>query len=310
MSSVARLFLTCALVFTLPLSSFALDDNIIQMVEAGDLEEGDLIQMVNNGDLEESDIGELLHMGLIDEQSLIEYLVEDEGYEYPEAVHIVNGMEMEPEPEMMEAMEPRFEMITPLEIQPIEPDETEEADEPIKEVTLQALSPHLKGIIQESIDQGEMPPEDILEELPPGLREEIVAAIREGMEGREPMVTEEESPQGIQGFFSEYWVQFWALLVGLIGVFLAVSGYSVASSKKKKSISRFINEIDDTFESFKWKSKRCEAELYRLQDVMDEKLKEGKIDESTYHLLVSRIEKYMKEVQDVEDPLRKHKNKK
>lgn len=117
-------------------------------------------------------------------------------------------------------------------------------------------------------------------------------------------LTDAQQDEGLENWISEYWVQFLALLVGLIGVFLAVSGYSIAASKKKKSISTLINEIDDTFESFKWKSKRCEAELYRLQDVMDEKLKGGKLDESAYHLLVNRIEKYLKEVQDVHDPLR------
>lgn len=109
---------------------------------------------------------------------------------------------------------------------------------------------------------------------------------------------------GNQSFLSEYWVQFWALVVGLIGVFLAVTGFSFANRKKRKSVSRFINEIDNTFESFKWKSKRCEAELYHLHDVVDEKLKDGKIDESAYNLLIDRIDKYMKEVQEVDDPVR------
>lgn len=109
---------------------------------------------------------------------------------------------------------------------------------------------------------------------------------------------------GVQNFLSEYWVQFWALVVGLIGIFVAVTGFSFANRKKRKSISRYINEIDDTFESFKWKSKRCEAELYRLHDVIDDKLKEGKIDESAYSLLMTRIDKYMKEVQEVHDPVR------
>lgn len=111
-------------------------------------------------------------------------------------------------------------------------------------------------------------------------------------------------------FLSEYWIQLWALVLGAIGVILAVTGFSFANRKKRKSVSRFINEIDDTFESFKWKSKRCEAELYRLHDVVDEKLKEGKIDEAAYNLLIDRINKYMKEVQEVHDPVREQTKKK
>jgi len=81
---------------------------------------------------------------------------------------------------------------------------------------------------------------------------------------------------------------------------LAVTGFTIAGAKKKKSVSKFINDIDDTFASFKWKSKRCEAELYRLQDLIEDKLKAGKIDESSYHLLMNRIEKYLKEIKEVD----------
>lgn len=104
--------------------------------------------------------------------------------------------------------------------------------------------------------------------------------------------------QGFQNFISEYWVQFLALVVSLIGVFFAVTGFTFAGQKKKKSVANFINQIDDTFASFKSKSKRCEAELYRIEDLIEDKLKTGKIDESSYELLTKRIQKYLKEVQE------------
>ena len=45
------------------------------------------------------------------------------------------------------------------------------------------------------------------------------------------------------------------------------------------------------------KAKRCEAELYRLKDIVDTELKSGKIDDSTYSLLTNRIEGYMIDIQ-------------
>lgn len=113
--------------------------------------------------------------------------------------------------------------------------------------------------------------------------------------------------QGFQSFISEYWVQFLALVVSLVGVFFAVTGFTFAGQKKKKSVASFINQIDDTFASFKSKSKRCEAELYRIEDLIEDQLKNGKIDESSYELLTKRIQKYLKEVQEIDHPVgRKH----
>lgn len=104
----------------------------------------------------------------------------------------------------------------------------------------------------------------------------------------------------IESFISEYWVQFLALVVSLIGVALAVTGFTVAGAKKKKSVTRFIHQIDDTFASFKWKSKRCEAELYRLHDLIDDQLKNGRIDEGAYELLNKRIDKYLAEIKEID----------
>lgn len=105
----------------------------------------------------------------------------------------------------------------------------------------------------------------------------------------------------VQGMFSEYWVQFLALVVSLIGVVLAVSGFSLATKKKQKYLKKYLHEIDDVYSSYKWKTKRCEAELYRLQDQIEDQLKEGAIDENTYHLLEKRIEKYLDEIKYSEE---------
>ncbi len=116
---------------------------------------------------------------------------------------------------------------------------------------------------------------------------------------------EEEAKPGfggrIQGIFSEYWVQMLALIVSVIGVVLAVSGFSIANKSKQKNLKKFLHEIDDAYTSYKWKTKRCEAELYRLLDQVEEQLKEGKIDESTFSLLEKRIHKYLDEIKYAEE---------
>lgn len=100
----------------------------------------------------------------------------------------------------------------------------------------------------------------------------------------------------MEKMFSEYWVQFLALVVSLIGLILGVTGFSLANKKKRKYLKRYMHEIDDAYSSYKLKTKRCEAELYRLQDQIEDQLKDGKIDENTYHLLEKRIEKYLDEI--------------
>jgi len=86
-------------------------------------------------------------------------------------------------------------------------------------------------------------------------------------------------------------------VVAIITVLIAVSGFTFASKNKRKSISKYINQIDDTYSEYKMKAKRCEAELYRLKDIIDDQLKTAKIDDGAYQLLMNRIEGYMIDIQ-------------
>jgi len=104
-----------------------------------------------------------------------------------------------------------------------------------------------------------------------------------------------------QNIFSEYWLQFFGAFASVIAVVIAISGFSLSGKKKQKMLKKLMHEIDDAYGSFKQKSKRCEAELYRLQDLIEENLKEGHIDENTFQLLEKRIEKYLKEVKEADE---------
>jgi len=93
------------------------------------------------------------------------------------------------------------------------------------------------------------------------------------------------------------WGLFWTVVGATAGVAALLAGWYY-TRKKRKSISRFMTEIDDTYSSFKMKSRRCEAELYRLKDMVSDELKKGKIDENIYMVLEKRIEDYLKEIRE------------
>jgi hypothetical protein len=90
--------------------------------------------------------------------------------------------------------------------------------------------------------------------------------------------------------------------LGVITAFIAIAGFIAGIiryyivKKKKKSVSNYFSNIDDTYSNFKMKSRRCEAELYRLQDMIIEDFKNHKIDESSFALLEQRINNYLQEI--------------
>lgn len=90
-----------------------------------------------------------------------------------------------------------------------------------------------------------------------------------------------------------------SVVISILAGLAAIFGFSVSSHKKKRAISKYMEEIDSTFSEYKWKTKRCEAELYRLHDVLEDSLKKGKIDESLFELLTKRIDKYLHEIQNL-----------
>lgn len=179
----------------------------------------------------------------------------------------------------------------------------EEHDTATDQEEFRKLPVWVQNFIKDKIASGELPSKEDLEKLPPELKDEIIQIISQRLKEKENAEKDGDTAGkkgGFDSFISEYWVQFLALVVSLVGVGLAVTGFTFANAKKKKSVTKLINQIDDTFASFKWKSKRCEAELYRLQDVIEDELKEGKLDEGAYHLLVNRIDKYLKEIKEID----------
>ncbi len=91
----------------------------------------------------------------------------------------------------------------------------------------------------------------------------------------------------------------WTMLeVILAAVALVVSVIIVGAARfnnrrKRDQIKELIDQIDDAFFTFKRNSRRCEAELYRLKDIVLEQYKSGTINEANYTILNERIDDYI-----------------
>ena len=63
--------------------------------------------------------------------------------------------------------------------------------------------------------------------------------------------------------------------------------------RKRGRVKTLLDDIDNVFFSHKKNARRCEAELYRLKDIVLEDYKNGKINEQSYDVLNERIDDYL-----------------
>lgn len=70
----------------------------------------------------------------------------------------------------------------------------------------------------------------------------------------------------------------------------------LAARMRKRELRKLLEELIKIYSKFKMNSRRCEVELYRLRDVALEKLKAGKINESSYAVIKERIDEYLHEI--------------
>jgi len=127
--------------------------------------------------------------------------------------------------------------------------------------------------------------------------EEPREEIREGVVDKIKDNNINNNNNGRKGILIRWIWENIGIVLAIIAIIIAASGFTFAAKRKAKSISKYMNEIDDTYSEYKMKAKRCEAELYRLKDIVDNELKTGKIDDSAYKLLIHRIENYMVDIQ-------------
>lgn len=146
------------------------------------------------------------------------------------------------------------------------------------------VEPEPQPEVEEPKSEGEEPKSE--EVIKP--KEEIRRDVREEPRQKQPSIFDRIG----KGIMNNLGVVF-----AILAVVVAISGFTFAGRRKRRSISKHMNEIDNTYSEYKMKAKRCEAELYRLKDIIDDELKNAKLDDSAYALLVGRIEEYMVEIQ-------------
>ena len=86
------------------------------------------------------------------------------------------------------------------------------------------------------------------------------------------------------------------VVLGILGIVVSIVFVVVAffsSRRKRGQLKNLLNEIDEAFFQFKRNSRRCEAELYRLKDIVLEQYKSGTINEGSYVILNERIDDYI-----------------
>lgn len=98
---------------------------------------------------------------------------------------------------------------------------------------------------------------------------------------------------------SPWWKDWeaWGVILAILGMIAGTVGY-IISRKKGRVTTTYFKQIDSVYSTFKMKSYRLEAELYRLRDMVTEDFKEGKLDQSSFTLLEERIEKYLSEIRE------------
>jgi hypothetical protein len=93
-------------------------------------------------------------------------------------------------------------------------------------------------------------------------------------------------------------------ILAIISLFIAIcsfGGYLItarARGREKRYLKKLIDDTDNVYIQFKMNARRCEAELFRLKDIITTDLKEGRLAEPSYGILDKRLDGYMQEIQE------------
>jgi hypothetical protein len=80
---------------------------------------------------------------------------------------------------------------------------------------------------------------------------------------------------------------------GLIGWMVRIQR---GRTRKKMLFKGLLEGVDDIYTRFKMNARTCEAELYKYKNQVLEEFKQGMIDENSYDILNTRIEKYLEDI--------------
>ncbi|MEE9510025.1 MAG: PKD domain-containing protein, partial [Candidatus Bathyarchaeia archaeon] len=91
-----------------------------------------------------------------------------------------------------------------------------------------------------------------------------------------------------------------AAIISIGGAGAGLIGWVVRTrrerTRKNKLFKGLLEGVDDIYTRFKMNARTCEAELYKYKNQVLEEFKKGMIDENSYDILNTRIEKYLEEI--------------
>lgn len=88
-----------------------------------------------------------------------------------------------------------------------------------------------------------------------------------------------------------------ATIIAILSGLGVIFGINLSTRKKRKLISKYLKKIDTIYNENRSNATNCISQLHDLKEAIDNDLKNGKMDESVFSLLIKRIETYTVKVQ-------------
>jgi hypothetical protein len=107
-----------------------------------------------------------------------------------------------------------------------------------------------------------------------------------------------KEPSGSKGDEDDLWDILEPIITGLTIMASALAFmfgfYSIR--KKRRRLRKYLDKIDETYETHKNNFDECESELKKLRDTIKSEVKDGKIEENHFLILNSRIREHIKDI--------------
>lgn len=90
----------------------------------------------------------------------------------------------------------------------------------------------------------------------------------------------------------------WNLVGGVAAIIaLAAAGIGWFLSRKERGMtSKYMREIDKSFNEFRDNTSKCESVLYNIKEKIEKDFAKGKINDSAFSILDARLDKYLSDV--------------
>ncbi len=97
-------------------------------------------------------------------------------------------------------------------------------------------------------------------------------------------------------------VEVIAVILSVCGLTAGAGGWIVRTQRVRKRhkilFTKHMEDIDDTYSRFRMNTLQCETELYNYKSHVFDDFKQGLLDEEKYNLLNTRIDSYLREIEE------------